>query len=256
MRQIRLYHPGLLTVGSCIELSEAAASHAVRVLRLPVGAPLVLFNGHGGEYVGHIVNIHKQRQVDVQIDTFLAPDVGSALTIHLGQVISRNERMDYTLQKAVELGVSAITPLFSERCGVKLDQERQAKKQAHWHGIITSACEQSGRTLVPSLFEVQTLTRWVEQPTTDLKITLNPQAEHSLTTLPQHPLFPASLLQNPRSANITLLVGSEGGLTDQEVKFAEQHGFIGVRLGPRILRTETAALAAITAMQILWGDMA
>lgn len=256
MRQIRIYHPGSLSVGSCIELSEAAANHTVRVLRLQVDAPLILFNGDGGEYVGHIVKIHKQRQVEVHIDTFLAQDVGSALTIHLGQVISRNERMDYTLQKAVELGVSAITPLFSERCGVKLDSERQAKKQAHWHGILTSACEQSGRTKVPSLFDIQTLNHWVAQPTTDLKITLNPQAEYSLTSLPQHPLFPSSLLQDPGSANITLLVGSEGGLTDHEVQFAEHHGFIGVRLGPRILRTETAALAAITAMQILWGDMA
>ncbi len=151
--------------------------------------------------------------------------------------------MDFTLQKSVELGVNTITPLFTERCGVKLNAERLEKKRQQWQKIVVSACEQSGRASVPIVAEPMLLADWLKQETSALKINLHPKAEHSIMTLP---------VENTR---VRLLVGPEGGLSDEEISLAGQHNFQDVLLGPRILRTETAALTAITALQCRYGDL-
>ncbi len=168
----------------------------------------------------------------------------SPLNIHLGQGISRGDRMDFTLQKSVELGVNTITPLFTERCGVKLNKERLAKKVEQWQKIVISACEQCGRSAIPEVKEPITLTEWLAQQTDALKLNLHPKAEHSIMSLP---------IENQR---VRLLIGPEGGLSDDEINQASQANFIDVLLGPRILRTETAALTAITALQCRYGDLA
>ena len=164
--------------------------------------------------------------------------------MHLGQGISRGDRMDFTLQKSVELGVSEITPLFTERCGVKLTGDRLAKKKDQWQKIVISACEQSGRVLVPKVNDPIWLEDWLKEPTDDLKINLHPRAQHSIMSLPQ------------QSENVRLLIGPEGGLSNEEIDQATQHNFVEVLIGPRVLRTETAALTAITALQCRYGDLA
>lgn len=240
MRIPRIYTPQSLQLAATVALDDNAANHVARVLRLPIGAEIHLFNGTGGEYRCRITSITK-RDVNVILEQFLAQDIGSALTIHLGQVISRGERMDYTLQKAVELGVTDITPLTSDFCTVKLQEERADKKFAHWQGIITSACEQSGRTILPTLHHPQSILSWIADSKAQHKLILEPSAEHTLKTL-----SPAS--------DFALLVGGEGGLSDKEIQFANSHHFTGIKLGPRILRTETAGLAVIAALQTLFGD--
>jgi 16S rRNA (uracil1498-N3)-methyltransferase len=167
----------------------------------------------------------------------------SPLNIHLAQGISRGDRMDFTLQKSVELGVNTITPIFTERCGVKLSGERLEKKHQQWQKIVISACEQSGRCAVPIVATPIYLADWLAQETAALKLNLHPKAEHSIMNLP---------IENQR---VRLLIGPEGGLSDDEIANANKAGFHDVLLGPRVLRTETAALTAITALQCRYGDL-
>ena len=181
----------------------------------------------------------------VRIDQHHPVDRESRLDVTLAQCVSKGDRMDYTIQKAVELGVSRIAPLLSERSVVKLDAERWDKKLEHWQGVIASACEQSGRVRLPTLLPVQKLGAWLAEPTTEstmLKLTLAPTASAALRDLP-----------SPAAA--CLLIGPEGGLSDGEIAHSAQAGFVGLRLGPRVLRTETAGVAALAAMQALWGDL-
>ncbi|MGH8561523.1 MAG: 16S rRNA (uracil(1498)-N(3))-methyltransferase, partial [Nevskiales bacterium] len=167
----------------------------------------------------------------------------SALRITLGQAVSRGERMDYTLQKAVELGVQHIQPLDSERSLARLDPARQEKKLRHWQEIVRAAAEQSGRERVPEVQPLRSLAKWVQNlPVDSRKLLLDPQTETRLAAL------------SP-TADICLLSGPEGGLSEAEVRFALSAGFVGIRLGPRILRTETAAVACLAALQTLWGDL-
>jgi 16S rRNA (uracil1498-N3)-methyltransferase len=166
----------------------------------------------------------------------------------LGQGISRGDRMDFTLQKSVELGVNKITPLFTERCGVKLSSERLAKKREQWQKIVISACEQCGRCIVPLVTEHMLFQDWLNEQTSALKLNLHPKADHSIMTLPMDKLA--------NELRVRLLIGPEGGLTDEEINQANQADFQDILLGPRVLRTETAALTAITALQCRFGDLA
>ncbi|TVQ93511.1 MAG: 16S rRNA (uracil(1498)-N(3))-methyltransferase [Chromatiaceae bacterium] len=240
MRTIRLYSEQPLAPGALITLEERPARHAQQVLRLAAGAALTLFNGDGRDYSGHIAAV-RPGQVQVRIEAIGADEPESPLQISLGLGISRAERMDFALQKAVELGVAAITPLLCGRNLVRLSGPRLAKRQAHWQGIIIAACEQSGRCRLPTLGSVCALPDWLAtRPPGGLL--LDPEATSALATLPA-----------PGPA-VTLLVGPEGGLSPGERAAARAQGFTGVWLGPRILRTETAPLAAIAVLQARWGD--
>ena len=246
MRTPRFYDPQPLEINSHVVLGDDATQH-IRVLRLKTGAKITLFNGIEGECVGEvkatIVDAQK-RTCRVKIDEFMATNNESPLRLHLGQVISRGDRMEFVVQKAVELGVSEITPLLSERCGIKLNAERLAKKQQQWQKIAIAACEQSGRNVVPKINAVCSLASWSEAVSDAVKLTLNPRAAYSINTLPNE------------IAHVRLLIGPEGGLTDNEIALTETLDFTETLLGPRVLRTETAALTAITALQCRFGDLA
>jgi 16S rRNA (uracil1498-N3)-methyltransferase len=239
----RFYCPVELSPGSHVELPPQAAHHAARVLRLRDGEAVILFNGNGAEYPARITHTGKQ-DVSVEILGKDIPARESPLNITLAQAISAGEKMDFTLQKAVELGVSAIQPLAAARSVVRLKDDRAEKRVQHWQSVVVSACEQSGRNLVPKVAPIATLPNWLaDQEAGQMAgLILSPLAELTLRDLPR-----------PVGA-ITLLVGPEGGLTPEEIAMARQHHFTEVRLGPRVLRTETAALATLSAMQALWGD--
>lgn len=242
MRNPRFFEPQTLNINTEINLSDDAVQH-IRVLRLKNGTTITLFNGDGGEYLATLLVVEK-RSVTVNIDSFKETTNESPLTLHLGQVISRGDRMEFVIQKAVELGVSEITPLLSERCGIKIKADRLEKKQQQWQKIAIAACEQSGRNIVPTINTVESLTTWCEQKSEAVKLTLHPRAEYSINTLPEN------------INNIHLLIGPEGGFTDEEVALTKTLKFTETLLGPRILRTETAALTAITALQCRFGDLA
>ncbi|KMK50864.1 16S rRNA methyltransferase [[Actinobacillus] muris] len=243
MRIPRVYHPELLSGKTHCQLSEDAANHIGRVLRMGEGEDIILFDGTNRIFHATIAQVHK-KQIEVRIHHSEFDDRESPLAIHLGQVISRGERMEFTIQKSVELGVKTITPLWSSRCGVKLDAERQDKKIQQWQKIAIAACEQCGRNVVPEIRPIMPLADWCKEQDEMLKLNLHPRAEYSLKSLPSIP-----------KAGVRLLIGSEGGLSAEEIAMTETQGFTEVLLGKRVLRTETAALATITALQILYGDM-
>ena len=231
-----------LSIGSEIELSESAATHATRALRLNVGDEVILFNGDGNDYLAKLTTI-KKNEVSAKVYGSNLVNNEAPIRIHLAQAISSGDRMDFTIQKAVEMGVASIQPIASQRSVVKLTGERAEKRIIHWQNVAISACEQCGRASVPVVKTPLSLPQWLGSiDPTDLMITLAPNAVVSLKNLPQ-----------PKT-DIHLLVGAEGGLTDDEIKLSTLQGFTAVRLGKRILRTETAPLAAIAAMQTLWGD--
>jgi len=243
MRNPRIYQQSQFTINDSVNLSEDAFGHVVRVLRLKEGDAITLFNGEEAfQYNAVLANVSK-KSAQAEIKTKEEILTESPLNIHLGQGISRGDRMDFTLQKSVELGVNTITPLFTERCGVKLNAERLEKKRQQWQKIVISACEQSGRAIVPIVAEPMQLSDWLKQQTKALKINLHPKAQHSIMSLP---------MENNR---VRLLIGPEGGLTDEEITLANQNDYYDVLLGPRVLRTETAALTAITALQCKFGDL-
>jgi 16S rRNA (uracil1498-N3)-methyltransferase len=238
----RVFVAGTLDESAEIALPEDAARHLSQVLRMRVGETLVLFNGAGGEYEATIVAAAR-REVRVRIGRFVAIDRESPLRLTLAQCVSKGERMDYTIQKAVELGVAAIAPLLSSRSVVKLEAERWEKKLDHWQGVIHSACEQAGRTRIPRLEPVRRLDAWLTEPPAGTRMVLAPGGTQSLKTI-------------PKEMEITVLAGPEGGLSMEEVERAAAAGFAKVGLGPRILRTETAGVAALAALQALRGDLA
>ena len=238
-----IYEGSPLKSGQILQLSPDSANHVGRVLRMQAGAPLVLFNGKGGQYSALIEQSDK-KSVQVRIGEFSASECESPLAFHLGQVISRGEKMEFTIQKSVELGVDIITPLFSSRCGVKLTGERLAKKIQQWQSIAIAACEQCGRNRVPQIRPALSLEQWLGEESNELKLNLHPRAQYSVNTLPAP------------NDGVRLLIGPEGGLSDDEILLARQQGFLDILLGPRVLRTETAALTAITALQCRFGDLA
>lgn len=243
MRIPRIYHPESLADTRICRLSEDASNHVGRVLRMQVGEHLELFDGSNHIYSARITQVNK-KSVEAEILDCKADDRESHLIIHLGQVISRGERMEFTIQKSVELGVKIITPLWSTRCGVKLDGERMEKKIQQWQKIAIAACEQCGRNVIPEIRPLMKLSDWCAEKDGMLKLNLHPRAQYSIHTLPQIP-----------PAGVRLLIGSEGGLSPQEIQLTEQQGFTDILLGKRILRTETAALTAITALQVRFGDL-
>jgi 16S rRNA (uracil1498-N3)-methyltransferase len=246
MSNPRIYQATPFNLHETVKLSEDAFGHLIRVLRLTTGDLVRLFNGtEAAQYQARITDVSK-KHASVEILEKVAVDNESPLNIHLGQGISRGDRMDFTLQKSVELGVNTITPLFTERCGVKLNGERLEKRRLQWQKIVISACEQSGRCFVPQVTQPVLLSEWLAQETSALKLNLHPKAEHSIMGLP---------LESSDN-RVRLLIGPEGGLSDEEISNANQAGFHDVLLGPRVLRTETAALTAITALQCRYGDLA
>ncbi|GLX85180.1 ribosomal RNA small subunit methyltransferase E [Thalassotalea loyana] len=243
MTNPRIYQDTPFALEQEFELDDNAFGHAVRVLRHKEGDPLRFFNGQDGyEYQATLTQV-KKKTAFAQVTDRTKVENESPLKIELGQGISRGDRMDFTLQKSVELGVTSITPLFTERCGVKLTGERLAKKREQWQKIVISACEQSGRVFVPTVNEPVWLEEWLSIETDALNINLHPRAEHSIMSLPFD------------SQNIRLLIGPEGGLSDEEIDKASAAQFKEVLLGPRVLRTETAALTALTALQCRYGDL-
>jgi 16S rRNA (uracil1498-N3)-methyltransferase len=253
MRSPRIYHSQPLALQTEISLEEEAASHVGRVLRMCAGDQIQLFNGDGGQYQAIIIQASK-KNVTVKITAFDSFCCESPLRIHLGQGISRGDKMEFTIQKAVELGVSEITPLFTERCGVKLSGDRLDKKWQQWRKIVISACEQSGRNTLPVVHKPVALHEWLQQSSEELKINLHPRATATIKTLAPTDLLPISL--SPINRGIRLIIGPEGGLSDNEIEQTVQQGFTEIALGPRILRTETAGLTVISALQLQFGDLA
>jgi len=309
----RFYCDLQLAPDHLVALPDAVARHAVGVLRLRAGEAVVLFNGDGAEYHGVLENVGG-KGASVHLASRHEPERESPLRVHLAQGISSGERMDYTLQKAVELGVSAIQPLTMRRTVVRLSADKAIKRRAHWQGVVNSACEQCGRNVLPPVAEIQEFVAWVRtlsppppsplaplpggegnferlSPDTRTEGLGERERRLQLPTPPEsgatpptkidqalaiHPssLSPAPpprgegslrLLLDPEgdlclrdlpppTSPILLLAGPEGGFDPAERKLARAAGFHGLRLGPRVLRTETAALAALAAMQAVWGD--
>lgn len=243
MRQPRIYQNQVLQLNTPIELSADAAHHIGSVLRMKPQQAICLFNGNGGEYHGEIFTVAKKK-ISVHLTEFIDKSIESPLSIHLGQGISRGEKMDFTVQKSVELGVKEITPLFSERCGVKLNADRLEKKWQHWQQVAISAAEQSGRTEITTVHKPIPIQAWLAQSTNALKLTLHPRATDTIKSV-----------ERP-TEGVRFLIGPEGGLTDEEIKQTVTADFQEIQLGPRILRTETAALTVLSALQLQFGDLA
>lgn len=245
MRIPRIYQPVPLESGVTITLDSQATAHILRVLRLKSDDRIIVFNGQGGEFEG-IISESRKRETLVKLLSFHDIEKESPLKINLLQGVSRGERMDYTLQKAVELGVAEIYPVMTKHTAVQLNDERRKKRQHHWQGVVNSACEQCGRNRVPVVHQVTSLFDCVSQLSVshdDMSLVLNHRSAQPLTNA------------GDRMPNrIFLLAGPEGGFAEQEIDQLHQTGFTSVALGPRILRTETAALAAITVLQAMWGD--
>lgn len=240
MRVTRIHTLGPLAAGSTVELDPRASRYASQVLRLRKGQSLRLFCGDGTDYQAELLRCDRRSCV-ARIGAVGDVEPPAALHIHLGIGVSRGERMDFAIQKSVELGVTAITPLFTERAVVQLPPDRQARRIGHWQGVVISACEQSGRNRVPDLLAPQSLDAWLDGRGSGLL--LYHRADRSLPQLPAP------------QGDVNLLIGPEGGLSAAERARALAAGFTAVRLGPRVLRTETAPLAALAAIQVLWGDL-
>ena len=238
MRLSRFFIDAPLSLGQH-ELPETQAHYIGRVLRHAVGDAVQLFDGSGQEYRGELIEVGK-KNVRVELREQLTGQPESVLRVHLGQGLSRGERMDWAIQKATELGAAAITPIVSERCEVRLKDERADKRLAHWRQVAISACEQCGRSVLPQIHPPLLLADWLQQTTADLKLVLHPVAE--------------PLASHAQPSTLAFLIGPEGGLSDAEVAQAQASGFHAARLGPRVLRTETAPVVALSVAQQLWGD--
>jgi 16S rRNA (uracil1498-N3)-methyltransferase len=239
----RIYQPIPLSPNLEITLNAWGIQH-LKALRLRTNDPLIIFNGDGYDYTGEIIRI-TTKEIHVQLTSQQTPPTESKLTLNLLQAVSRGERMDYTIQKSTELGITSITPIISERCEIKLSKDRWEKRQQHWQQIAISACEQTGRTKIPRIHFPKILSNALESKA-ELAIILDPFAEQTLIDL--EPCF------KEKPPEISILIGSEGGFTATEIDFAQQNGFQPLRLGPRILRTETAAPALLAALHAKWGD--
>ncbi|CAA0117360.1 16S rRNA (uracil(1498)-N(3))-methyltransferase [Zhongshania aliphaticivorans] len=243
MRIPRIYVEQSLTLGQQLTLDERAAHYVAQVLRMRAGRELILFNGDGSAYPATISEAGKKVVSCKLGDKMLPASPPSPLNIELAIGISKGDRFDWVIQKATELGVRKITPLFTQRVDVKLSGERQEKKQRHWQQIMISACEQSGRNDLVDIGEACNIDDWYANLGEHLKLVLCP-------SLNEH-----SFIENNKAENITLLVGPEGGLSDEEIAYSIKQGFHPLQLGPRVLRTETAPIAAISIVQYRWGDM-
>lgn len=241
MRIPRIYTAQTLSEGSQLELEPGPSAHIARALRMQAGDCLTLFNGRGGEYVATVKTVGK-KNVSLEIARHRDSDSESPLAIHLGIALSRGDRMDWIVQKATELGVHSLSPLLTERTEVKLKGDRADKKRLHWQQITIAACEQCGRNRLPQINPLQSLSQWLGATEADRKYVLHHRALGDV----RHTEPPAS---------IALLIGPEGGLSPAEITQSEQSGYQSLKLGPRIMRTETAPLAAIAILQAQWGDI-
>jgi len=240
----RIYTTALLNENKQVTLTDQPCDHLIRVLRLQEGDPVILFNGQGGEYHATIQTVAKKK-VALHVERFIDHECELPFSIELGQGLARFDKMDLVIQKAVELGVNKITPLFTKNSQVKLKAERFAHKQQHWQRVVNSACEQCGRNQLPQVAIPVHLDSWCSEPTVDLALVLDPKSPTPLkeqldktSTIPQ---------------TIRILIGPESGLTLSELALSQLHHFIPVNLGPRILRTETAALNVVSILQYQWG---
>lgn len=241
MRTTRVFHPEPLDDDTAFELRGEAARHVVKVMRLRAGAPFTVFDGSGREWPAELLD----ERGAARTGTGAAVSRESPLAVTLVQGISRGERMDIAVQKAVELGAAAIQPVFAERSVVQLDARRSARRVAHWQGIAIAACEQCGRNLIPPVAEPVALSVWLAGMR-GTALVLDPTASTALPEVGKRVGAPL--------ATLALLVGPEGGFSDTELEAARAAGCIGVRIGPRVLRTETAGIAALAALQTLYGD--
>lgn len=242
MRDIRLYVDQPLAIGELIDLPEATARHAGTVLRLKVGDWLTLFNGQGGEY-GARITLLQRRQVQLAIEEFSPVDRESGLHTRLVQALGKGERTEWALRKSVELGVTEIVPLQTERTQVKGDAGKNERRELRWRSLIIASCEQSGRTKLPLLRPVDSLDHWLGGQRGGEKFILDPRSEQGLRV-------------NPTVTEVELLIGPEGGFSDQEYALALEQGYQSASLGPRVLRTETAPVAALALLQAQAGDCA
>ncbi|MGL4318490.1 MAG: 16S rRNA (uracil(1498)-N(3))-methyltransferase [Pseudomonas sp.] len=238
MRLSRFFIDAPLSLGQH-ELPETQAHYIGRVLRHAVGDAVQLFDGSGQEFLGELIEVGK-KNVRVELREQFAGQTESPLQVHLGQGLSRGERMDWAIQKATELGASEISPIVSERCEVRLKDERADKRLAHWRQVAISACEQCGRSVLPVIHPPVQLADWLKQTEAELKLVLHPVAE--------------PLESHAKPSTLAFLIGPEGGLSEGEVEQAKAAGFHAARLGPRVLRTETAPVVALSVAQQLWGD--
>ena len=242
MRTIRSYIDAPLAPGLELVLPESAGNHIVRVLRLQTGDSFNLFNGDGNDYAAQIIGLEK-KGAKVRIQSCHAVVNESPLRIHLYQSIARGEKMDWILQKATELGVTGFTPMVSDRTEVKLDQERSHKRLLHWQGVIRSACEQSGRASIPVVHSPCAINRLDHPGILNQAFYLHPGAS-----------LRASELQAFEHPDVNLAIGPEGGFSERDIQLLQNAGFKGLTIGPRILRTETAGIALIAALQCRYGD--
>lgn len=241
MRLSRIFTPQVLEANSQLALQGQAGHYLCRVLRRKAGDEIRLFNGEGGEYHARILSTQRD-SADLQIESQLPLERESPLFTHLGLVISKGDRMDWAVQKATELGLNQLTPLVSEHCDIKLSPDRAAKKRAHWQQIAISSCEQCGRNRVPKIADIQPLSQWLQDSVVEFGLVFalgGQKLSHWADRSPQQ---------------LHLLVGPEGGLSDREVALAAAAGYECASLGPRVLRTETAPIAALALAQQLWGD--
>lgn len=241
MRIPRIHLPRAYGTGDDIEFQGSAANH-LRVLRLRPGDPLMVFDGAGATYAATVTFVERRR-AGIHIGEAVNENNESPLSVTLAQGVSKGDRMDWSIQKAVELGVSAIAPVIAARSVLREQPDRLARKREHWQAVAASACEQCGRNLVPTVAEPTALAACLPSLPATLRVFLDPEAGASVASLAD---------TSPRAC--TLLVGPEGGFTDDEMAIAREQDFRGIRLGPRVLRTETAGVAALAALQTLWGD--
>ncbi len=242
MRITRLYHPTELHCGETTQLDSNASSHLIKVLRTRQDSPLILFNGDGFDYQCKTLDTNAKKTL-IAIESKTRVDNESNLCITLIQGLSRQDRMEATIQKSVELGVTKIIPVICQRSNTRLANDKKIKKLQHWRKVAISACEQSGRSIIPEVSKINTLS--------DILPLLNPQAQ-KFTLHPQASLSLKEVESNQQI--IELFIGPEGGLNDEETNFLKQNNFTDIHFGPRILRTETAGPAVISALQMLWGD--
>jgi 16S rRNA (uracil1498-N3)-methyltransferase len=239
----RFFCPFELVIGAIVILPDNVARHC-QVLRLKVGEPIILFNGTGGSYVASLTSIEK-KCVAAEVKTFNSQEVELNYAITLAQALPEASKMDWIIEKAVELGAAAIQPLTTQRCVTRLSEERAEKRRGHWQAIIESASEQCGRNVLAHLAPLFNYTAWINQQDLHRRLILSPNAEQSLSDWARH---------HPPQA-VTLMVGPEGGFTDDEVMQAISHGAIPLSMGARVLRTETAGLSAISILNSHWGGM-
>ncbi|MET3135159.1 16S rRNA (uracil1498-N3)-methyltransferase [Oxalobacteraceae bacterium GrIS 1.11] len=239
----RFYCPQPLAIGATVTLPEAVAHH-IQVVRLAPGDAITVFNGEGGEFTAILAGVEKRR-VTAELKAFAPREAELPYAVTLAQALPEASKMDWIIEKAIELGASGIVPLAAQRCVVRLSAERAEKKHAHWQGIIVAASEQSGRNRLARLAPLNDFQPWIAQQDLHRRIILSPRADQSLCDWARH--------QPPQA--LTLMVGPEGGFSEAEEKVALAHGALALSMGPRILRTETAALAALAILHGLWGDM-